>query len=220
MIPRADHSRPSALPESAAPSARRGPASEEGARPHPPEQRALVTRLTEEVAALRAALDAKARQLAALEIEATTDPLTGLLNRRGLDRAIDRALALHARYGMAGMLAFIEIEGLEAIRRSGGRVAEAAALGAAAAEIRAAIRASDHAARLEGGGFAVLLGNCDPAGAARRLQGLAAALSPLTIDLPDGTRAVLSARAGHAAIAPGDDAAAPIDRAEAAARRI
>jgi len=88
---------------------------------------------------------------------ATTDPLTGITNRRQfIDRA-EEELTRAARYGNRASLGLLDIDRFKQINDSGGHDAGDAVLRALAAECRDQLRASDIVARLGGDEFAVVL---------------------------------------------------------------
>lgn len=99
-------------------------------------------------AALAAAVRAAGPHLRARLAEADHDPLTGLLNRRGLARAFrPGALAL----------AFFDLVGLKAFNTARGYAAGDAALCEVAAALRGSVRAGDLLARWGGDEFVALL---------------------------------------------------------------
>lgn len=119
-------------------------------------------RLSEALAALVAKEQVIAeQQLRILELErlATTDPLTGLLNRRGFEETLARALAVSARrdieYG--SMLVLLDLDGFKEINDSHGHAAGDACLQHIGELLSGAVRKSDAVARMGGDEFALLL---------------------------------------------------------------
>jgi diguanylate cyclase (GGDEF)-like protein len=151
----------------------------------PAEQRSLVKRLAEEIAALRRALDASQHRIAALEVEAAEEPISGLLNRRAFIREIERAIAFQTRYPVSCGIALIDIEGLDPVRDATGQSGLNRALRAIGQSLRAGIRSCDIAARTGNEQFAVVLWNSTAADCGHRVHGLQRALSGL--ELADGT---------------------------------
>ena len=92
-----------------------------------------------------------------------TDPLTGTLNRRGLDEAVAGALAAAEPFG----LITLDLDGFKAINDTGGHAAGDALLADVVASLRAVLRPGDVVGRLGGDEFAVLLPGASPAAAAR-----------------------------------------------------
>lgn len=138
------------------------------------ELRAQLGRLAAELAEARA-------HASALETMAHEDPLTGLLNRRGFERDLARAVAYCARYGTPVALILADLDRLKPINDRYGHTIGDRALAHVAGLLRTHIRASDTSARLGGDEFALLMWQIEDAGArqkARSLQALVAA-SPL-----------------------------------------
>ncbi|MGQ9531750.1 MAG: GGDEF domain-containing protein [Desulfotomaculales bacterium] len=118
--------------------------------------------------------------------EATTDPLTGLLNRRGVERALRRELARARRHGLPLAVLFGDLDGLKDINDAHGHRAGDAALRLVAGCLRANLRETDAAGRWGGDEFLVVLPHTDAAGAEavmRRLKASCAALSAV-LDFP------------------------------------
>jgi diguanylate cyclase (GGDEF)-like protein len=88
--------------------------------------------------------------------ESHTDPLTGLLNRRGFAREGVRVLGLCRRLGARALLLAWDVDDLKAINDMNGHAAGDAALARVATAVRRALRSSDVAARLGGDEFAAL----------------------------------------------------------------
>jgi diguanylate cyclase (GGDEF)-like protein len=104
--------------------------------------------------------DANAR-LAAL---ATTDPLTGLANRRALEEAAARESALGARIGRPLSLILLDADHFKAFNDAFGHPAGDEVRRQVGAAVRACCRATDLPARIGGEEFAILLPATDAAG--------------------------------------------------------
>jgi len=178
----------------------------------PVEQRSLVMRLSEEVAALRRALDASQHRIAALEVEAAEEPISGLFNRRAFIREIERAIAFQMRYPMTCGVALIDVEGLDVIRDSQGQSGLNRALRIIGDTLRAGIRSCDVTARTGNEQFAVVLWNSTPADCCHRVLGLQRAIAGLDDILEAGPH--LATRASVAMIEPGDTADQVISTAD------
>jgi diguanylate cyclase (GGDEF)-like protein len=97
--------------------------------------------------------------------EARTDPLTGLLNRRGFDEHATRELAHAGREGRPIALAIFDIDHFKQINDEHGHVVGDRALVHIARLLAGESRGIDVAARLGGEEFAVLMPGSDRAGA-------------------------------------------------------
>jgi diguanylate cyclase (GGDEF)-like protein/PAS domain S-box-containing protein len=85
------------------------------------------------------------------------DPLTGLLNRRGFERALEAHVARTRRYGAAGALLVVDLDGFKYINDTLGHHAGDQLIIACAAALRERLRETDVLGRLGGDEFAVLL---------------------------------------------------------------
>jgi len=116
----------------------------------------VVDRLT---AAFVTHLIEVALRLDMLDHDASHDPLTGLLNRRSYDRALEAAMAQTLRYGWPFALLLLDLDNFKAVNDRLGHAAGDAALRALGGEVRAILRSGDVAARLGGDEFAVIVLN-------------------------------------------------------------
>lgn len=122
--------------------------------------------------------------LARLADEARTDPLTGLLNRRGFDEHAARELAHAAREGRSIALATFDIDYFKTINDRWGHVVGDRVLVRMARVLEDEARRTDVAARLGGEEFAVLMPGSDAAGAEAFTERVRRALAAECPDLP------------------------------------
>jgi len=115
--------------------------------------------LLAEIERLKSELNRAELKVAALELRADVDPLLDILNRRGFERELKRALAYLQRYKGEAALLFIDLDGFKAVNDQYGHAAGDALLKAVARELVGHVRASDVVARLGGDEFGVLLWN-------------------------------------------------------------
>jgi diguanylate cyclase (GGDEF)-like protein/PAS domain S-box-containing protein len=85
------------------------------------------------------------------------DPLTGLLNRRGFEGALNAHVARSRRYGPAGALLVLDLDGFKDVNDTHGHHAGDALLTDVAQALGERLRETDVLARLGGDEFAVLL---------------------------------------------------------------
>src|ERR1044072_6319464 len=113
-------------------------------------------RLKRELAVARA-------RIGELEARADIDPLLDILNRRGFERELKRALAHAKRYGTTAALMFVDLDSFKAVNDRHGHGTGDAFLKAVPREITRYVRASDVVGRLGGDEFGVLLWRVDEA---------------------------------------------------------
>lgn len=125
-------------------------------------RRVPASALAETEHQLDVALDAlmeacAARAAERLEQDAFVDPLTGLLNRRALERDLSREMAAAERHGHPLSVLTADLDGLKKINDRDGHSMGDEALKGVAAALSAALRESDSAYRVGGDEFVVLL---------------------------------------------------------------
>jgi diguanylate cyclase (GGDEF)-like protein/PAS domain S-box-containing protein len=89
--------------------------------------------------------------------EADTDDLTGLANRRALQRMLTAALARAQAHGLAVGVLMLDLDGFKAVNDSLGHAAGDAALREVAARLRRSVRERDMVSRTGGDEFVVVL---------------------------------------------------------------
>ncbi|MBB5520150.1 GGDEF domain-containing protein [Amphiplicatus metriothermophilus] len=142
-----------------------------------PRVREALTTLMNEIQALKRDLENAKARIEELEQLADSDPLLGVLNRRGFLRELGRALAMAERHGAPSALVFADLNDLKQINDTMGHAAGDAALAHAARIIAANIRQTDALGRIGGDEFAVVLAQTDEAGARVKADKLAARVS-------------------------------------------
>src|SRR5271169_7111911 len=106
-------------------------------------------------------------ELKKLQINAATDALTGLHNRRLFDEYFDKELNRAKRYGQQLAIVILDLHKLKEVNDRFGHLQGDQVLQIAAATLRKTLRASDLAFRIGGDEFAVLLPQTDPEQAAK-----------------------------------------------------
>lgn len=113
--------------------------------------------------ALDAVMEACASRAAErLEQDALVDPLTGLLNRRALERDLSREMAAAERHGRPLSVLTADLNGLKKVNDQQGHTVGDQALQAVADALGSALRESDSAYRVGGDEFVVLLPDMGP----------------------------------------------------------
>jgi diguanylate cyclase (GGDEF)-like protein len=103
---------------------------------------------------------ATTRRVEDSESLARTDPLTGIANRRWLDRELTRELAWAKRHGAPLSAAIIDLDGLKAYNDEYGHLAGDRLLVSAVSAWQEVIRPSDFLARVGGDEFMLLMPDC------------------------------------------------------------
>lgn len=125
----------------------------------PQKSRSTSMQLSAEIDALKEELKQARALVAELETRVDEDPLTGLLNRRGFGRALERSLAFVRRYDATAALLYLDLDGFKPVNDKHGHAAGDWVLGRVGRLIAGNVRASDFVARVGGDELAVLLWN-------------------------------------------------------------
>jgi diguanylate cyclase (GGDEF)-like protein len=127
-------------------------------------------------------------ELRKLQINATTDPLTNLYNRRFFDDYFEKELNRSTRYTHKLALVIFDLHRFKEVNDRFGHPQGDALLQMAAATLRKSLRTSDYAFRIGGDEFAILLPQSDTEQAAalsRRLRAAYAdSIAPLNLRIP------------------------------------
>ena len=154
--------------------------------------RVLLRTFVSLVAAEESATQVTRRAVEA-EQEARSDVLTGLLNRRAWEDALEAESARMARHRRSALLLVIDLDGLKEVNDSEGHLAGDLLLRRTAKAIRDVVREEDIVARLGGDEFAVLVVEAGEPTADRLLDRVRTALLEADVE----------ASVGAAAAAPG-----------------
>lgn len=188
-----------------------------GARTLLAAERELSQRLAKRNRELEQALDFLRRtreELSVAEVAAITDPLTGVYNRRGLERLAPRLLTQAQRAGVALALVLLDLDDFKGINDRFGHATGDAVLCAVAARLRAAVRWSDLPCRLGGDEFVALLGDISSAAVGReRAAAVHGAVQAGAVEAA-GRRVALACSAGAVLSRPGEALDALVARAD------
>jgi diguanylate cyclase (GGDEF)-like protein len=127
-------------------------------------------------------------ELKKLQVNAVTDPLTGLYNRRLFAESFEKELNRARRYGLPLGIAILDLHRFKEVNDKYGHPRGDDVLRAAATTLQKALRTSDSAFRIGGDEFALLLPQTDAAqalGLSRRIDAVfAETLKPLHLAFP------------------------------------
>lgn len=116
---------------------------------------------------------------------AARDPMTQLLNRRGLDEALQ--LHFNARHAAPAFLLLIDVDHFKRINDTHGHAAGDRVLLHVAQVLRATVRRGDLAGRVGGEEFVAICLDSDAAGSVRLAERLRAAIEAQSVDLAGGS---------------------------------
>lgn len=170
--------------------------------PHATDYRAFMAAVEDYGAALRA-IDGLLHQLVA-----ETDPLTGVSNRLGMIRDLEREAQRSARTGQPCCLALLDLDHFKAINDGYGHLAGDRVLTMAARFFVRRLRPYDRVYRYGGEEFLFCLPETEPDMAERVLNRLRVLLARLPMPLGDGRTVRVTASIGLAAIGGGSRALA------------
>ncbi|GAC1441086.1 MAG: hypothetical protein NVSMB55_07980 [Mycobacteriales bacterium] len=166
----------------------------------------LLGQLLTMVLAVERQRDEAALRLAAAELTAETDALTGMYNRRAWERLLTQQEDRVRRLGDPTVLALLDLDLLKQVNDTHGHAAGDEYIRRAARALMAALSCSDVAARLGGDEFGVLMADCTEAQAAERVDAVSAALDAAGVAGSLGWAPITVLRGLPAALAEADEA--------------
>ena len=169
--------------------------------------------LRDEVARLTDVVSAQRQEIRRLRRDAVRDPLTGLLNRRGFERVLERSIAFVSRYRSDVALLYADLDNFKTINDTLGHSAGDIALKHVAVVLGNALRRCDVVGRIGGDEFVALLWKSDEAAARQVARKVSTALA----DIPFTHQAQpvpLSASIGVATLRRADTATSVLERAD------
>lgn len=133
---------------------------------------------------------------------ATTDPLTGLSNRRAFDTLLDLRISGHVDGERGGCIAIFDIDFFKRVNDEHGHGVGDQVLAAFAEAADRVIRSTDHIARLGGEEFGIIFAGADLAQAAAVCERLRLAIADLVTPTANGAAVRVTVSAGVAQIRP------------------
>lgn len=115
------------------------------------------------------------------------DPLTGLLNRRGLENAIAREIQWTRRDGSDLLVLLVDLDDFKRINDALGHAVGDVVLKEIARKLKSALRSTDYIARIGGDEFMILLPQTRPAEGMRVAERVRLAVSGAPVSLSSGT---------------------------------
>jgi diguanylate cyclase (GGDEF)-like protein len=164
---------------------------------------------------LRGELAKALARIEELKASADTDFLLDILNRRGFERELTRALAFIKRYHASGALIVLDVDRLKPINDEFGHAAGDQVLKAIVAALLREVRASDVVGRLGGDEFAVLLWNLSETDARAKAAALEQAIDELRFAFR-GSTVASGASAGVAILNSHSDPRRALEEADSA----
>lgn len=152
---------------------------------------------------------------AELEKQATIDALTGVYNRRYIERRLQEEIHRAHRGGQALALAILDIDDFKAVNDRHGHIGGDAALKRFTEALKLCVRGQDLVARLGGDEFCIILPGADGASAMVALERCLSAAQDSEIE-SNGERFRITGSAGVAMFEPSMDAVGLLQKADQA----
>jgi two-component system cell cycle response regulator len=149
---------------------------------------------------------------------ATTDPLTGLSNRRALANALRVEIAHARRHGSPLSIALLDVDHFKMVNDVHGHPAGDQVLAAIGQLLRRELRSPDVPARWGGEEFVVILRHTDAAGSVVASERIRKAIEELVVCVGD-TKIPITASIGATEFSPSDTLELLVDRADRAMYR-
>jgi len=158
------------------------------------EHRRIVGRVSDQVAAVIY----NSTRFEQTQHESHTDPLTGLANRRSLDRQVEAGLAHAVRAKTSFSVVVLDLDRLKEINDTFGHEAGDLAIRTVGNALRSTVRQTDICARFAGDEFVVILWDYSPEHESRRVLDMQNAVNAHPFEPRPGVRMALSISAGPA----------------------
>ncbi len=169
----------------------------------------------EKVRALKDEINALKTRILELELQADTDPLLKIYNRRALMREIERAQTVMSRYDILCSLIYLDLNGFKAVNDRYGHAVGDVLLVKIAETLKSNVRDCDMVARIGGDEFGVLLFKADELIAKAKASVLACRIADMKLDVETG-HVTITAAWGVSACHPEDTPERILNRADRA----
>ncbi|RED50895.1 GGDEF domain-containing protein [Aestuariispira insulae] len=143
--------------------------------------RKLLESAIRDAASAQEALEKLGRELTRLRRLSVTDEVTGILNRRGFRKALERSLERARRQDESGVLLMIDLDGFKQINDTFGHTAGDLVLASVATLLSRQTRQLDAVSRLGGDEFAVILSGTSKDLGSKKAKQLSDSLNALTV---------------------------------------
>ncbi len=167
------------------------------------------------VLALKDEINALKTRILELELQADTDPLLKIYNRRALMREIERAQTVMSRYDILCSLIYLDLNGFKQINDRYGHAVGDDLLTKVAGTLKAHIRDCDMVARIGGDEFGILLFKADEMIAKAKASVLACRIADMQVQI-DKASVNITASWGVSACHPEDTPERILNRADRA----
>ncbi|MBY0532623.1 MAG: GGDEF domain-containing protein [Xanthobacteraceae bacterium] len=175
----------------------------------------IPSALATEIDRLREQLSRSEARIEALEKSAHEDALTGLLNRRGFERAFAQTVAYLKRYGGSAALLYLDLDRFKPVNDKYGHAVGDVVLQEMARLLLGSVRASDLVARLGGDELALVLWNLDAAQMTAKMRALEALVESASFEV-QGAKLDVGVSIGGVMLSASDTLASALQRADAA----
>ena len=154
-----------------------------------------------------------------LEVEALSDPLTGLPNRRAFDAEAVRTMARAQRDGTQTLFALLDVDHFKDVNAHHGQAVGDAVLKKLSHSVQSSMRATDLLARFDGDSFGWLLPRITVEQAEPAVERIRAVVAAAETMASNGTGIAVTVSAGLTLLDPAHKLNASLEHAETALRR-
>jgi diguanylate cyclase len=173
-------------------------------------------RLEEDLTFARCRMEEQAEELDRTRLEAHTDALSGVANRKAFDDKLTILLGYHRRDGMSFALVLADLDRFKWINDTFGHQAGDRVISQLGRLLMQAVREGDFVARFGGDEFAILLPQCDAESALRVADRIRSGTARANFGVASSEHTAITVSVGVALVQHGDTAEALFRRADEA----